>query len=228
MTLKRECCLTNFSARTDTYPKTEYGHGGMGRTAGRLRRMRVKDDNVTFSALNVSAWLWRICGPLFVVLLYTCLSFQAANLEPRVLTPLQEDDVSQLVSARDPLQNLDPSNPNSHLSKILIPRPGMVLQFCAFFVLNHDFQRTVKTTPWFGIILCQHCRLLAGMSSLMSLRQIHPMVLNEWLTSLPPKTHLRHVVSSSLPISIASFSKTILIIKCVNIVLNSLNHLLIP
>jgi hypothetical protein len=72
--------------------------------------------------------LWRTCISLFVVLLlYPSLSFEAATLDRRVLTPLTEADISQLVSARDPLRNLDPSNSNSHLSKILIPRPRIIL-----------------------------------------------------------------------------------------------------
>lgn len=49
----------------------------------------------------------------------------SSKLERRELPSLSPTDVTKLVTARDPLNNLDPSNPNSHLSKILIPRAGM-------------------------------------------------------------------------------------------------------
>lgn len=78
--------------------------------------------------------LWRLYASLLaVLLLYPSFSLQAATLERRILTPLSDADVSLLVSARDPLRNLDPSNADSHLSKILIPRPRMVLNLCKLF-----------------------------------------------------------------------------------------------
>jgi len=43
---------------------------------------------------------------------------------PRSFRELSTEEVSSLVSAKDPLKDLDPSDPNSHLSRILIPRPG--------------------------------------------------------------------------------------------------------
>lgn len=43
---------------------------------------------------------------------------------PRSFRELSSDEVSSLVYARDPLKNLDTNDPNSHLAKILIPRPG--------------------------------------------------------------------------------------------------------
>ncbi|TRM58588.1 hypothetical protein BD626DRAFT_633857 [Schizophyllum amplum] len=40
----------------------------------------------------------------------------------RQLIELSATDIATLVSAKDPLEQLDPSNPSSHLAKILIPR----------------------------------------------------------------------------------------------------------
>ncbi|KAF9526945.1 hypothetical protein CPB83DRAFT_856862 [Crepidotus variabilis] len=47
----------------------------------------------------------------------------AAATEPRDLKTLSSTDAQSLINARDPLKGLDPSDPASHLSKILIPRP---------------------------------------------------------------------------------------------------------
>ncbi|KAH9952082.1 hypothetical protein B0H21DRAFT_683717 [Amylocystis lapponica] len=49
---------------------------------------------------------------------------QASALAQRDFTQLSSDAISSLVSAPDPVRNVDPSNPSSHLSKILIPRPS--------------------------------------------------------------------------------------------------------
>lgn len=62
---------------------------------------------------------------LLLLLLAPLPSFQASTLGERALTALSTDDISILVSTPDPLKNLDPSNPSSHLSKILIPRARM-------------------------------------------------------------------------------------------------------
>lgn len=59
---------------------------------------------------------------LLLLLLSPLPSFQASTLGERTLTELSTDDISILVSTPDPLENLNPSNPSSHLSKILIPR----------------------------------------------------------------------------------------------------------
>jgi len=49
-------------------------------------------------------------------------TFQRSTLGERELTPLSATAISALVSSPDPLKQLDPKNPSSHLSKILIPR----------------------------------------------------------------------------------------------------------
>lgn len=66
--------------------------------------------------------LWQSCLPLFILLLALPSILGVATLDRRELSPLSTDDMVQLISARDPLKNLNPSNPASHLSKILIPR----------------------------------------------------------------------------------------------------------
>ncbi|KAJ7709474.1 hypothetical protein B0H17DRAFT_227418 [Mycena rosella] len=49
-------------------------------------------------------------------------TFQRSTLGERELTQLSPAAISTLVSSPDPLKQLDPKNPSSHLSHILIPR----------------------------------------------------------------------------------------------------------
>ena len=42
----------------------------------------------------------------------------------RQLVELTATDIETLVSAKDPLKQMDPSDSSSHVSKILIPRVG--------------------------------------------------------------------------------------------------------
>ena len=49
-------------------------------------------------------------------------SYQASTLGERTLPELTQSEISSLVLSPDPVKNVDPSNPSSHLSKILIPR----------------------------------------------------------------------------------------------------------
>ncbi|KAF7311376.1 Peptide hydrolase [Mycena kentingensis (nom. inval.)] len=55
-------------------------------------------------------------------LLLVAPSLQRSTLGPRELTHLSPGAISTLISAPDPLKQLDPHNAKSHLSKILIPR----------------------------------------------------------------------------------------------------------
>ena len=64
---------------------------------------------------------------LFLLFSISLMSIQGSKLGRRELPSLSPSDVTKLVEARDPLINLDPSEPTSHLSKILIPRAGMSL-----------------------------------------------------------------------------------------------------
>ncbi|KAG7092802.1 hypothetical protein E1B28_009119 [Marasmius oreades] len=45
-----------------------------------------------------------------------------ASLGPREFTELSSSQIYTLIHTTDPVKNIDPSNPSSHLSKILIPR----------------------------------------------------------------------------------------------------------
>lgn len=63
--------------------------------------------------------------PLFLCTLFLSFpwpSFQASTLGPRELKKLSSGAITSLVSHPDPTRNVDPNNPSSHLSKILIPR----------------------------------------------------------------------------------------------------------
>ena len=64
--------------------------------------------------------LCRLCVLSLLVLSVTCHAFK---LGPRDFTPLSSKAIASLVASPDPVRNVDPHNPNSHLSRILIPRP---------------------------------------------------------------------------------------------------------
>ncbi|KAF9469303.1 hypothetical protein BDZ94DRAFT_1152081 [Collybia nuda] len=57
-----------------------------------------------------------------LLLTYPWMSCQTSMLGERTLPQLNSSDISILLSTPDPLKNMDPANPLSHLSKILIPR----------------------------------------------------------------------------------------------------------
>ncbi|KAH9989049.1 hypothetical protein BJV74DRAFT_773237 [Russula compacta] len=63
---------------------------------------------------------WLLVWSLFT---YAVLSHSAASLGERALPALSPSALSDLANMRDPLKNLDPSDPYSHLQKILLPRP---------------------------------------------------------------------------------------------------------
>jgi glutaminyl-peptide cyclotransferase len=68
--------------------------------------------------------MFGFSATLGLTLLLACPwpSYQASTLGERDLPQLNASDISVLLSTPDPLRNMDPSNPSSHLSKILIPR----------------------------------------------------------------------------------------------------------
>lgn len=75
--------------------------------------------------LKCNSLLASLRGFLFLVICsFTILSVQCESLDRRSLQPLSSEDISKLLTIQDPVKNLDPSNPQSHLSKILIPRAG--------------------------------------------------------------------------------------------------------
>ncbi|CAL1707536.1 unnamed protein product [Somion occarium] len=84
---------------------------------------------------SLPVWLpWqgrqRTYGPAVPILLicfilnlsWTCLS--ASTLGKREFKALSSDAIASLVNHPDPVRNIDPNNPSSHLSKVLIPRPA--------------------------------------------------------------------------------------------------------
>ena len=50
-------------------------------------------------------------------------SVSSGKLGKRELTALPATSIASLVETPDPVRNIDPADPSSHLSKILIPRP---------------------------------------------------------------------------------------------------------
>ncbi|KAI0362488.1 hypothetical protein OH77DRAFT_58592 [Trametes cingulata] len=72
------------------------------------------------SLLWPSFAFWRLALLTVALLGISC---HASKLGPRELKALSPQAISTLVSFPDPVRNVDPHNPASHLSKILIPRP---------------------------------------------------------------------------------------------------------
>ena len=60
--------------------------------------------------------------PLCVVSLLFISVGWSADIKPRLLTQLSEDDLRILASKPDPVKHLDPYDPKGHLYKVLIPR----------------------------------------------------------------------------------------------------------
>ena len=91
---------------------------------------------------------WLLVGAL---LTHAVLPHCAATLDERAFPPLSSPALADLANMRDPLRNLDPSDPYSHLQKILIPRPGMHITSSwspsLFAGLLIVVQPTPKTTP---------------------------------------------------------------------------------
>lgn len=61
---------------------------------------------------------------VFVLLLWITQSSQLSRLGQRDLTQLSAEQIFVLANSVDPTKNIDTQNPDSHLSKLLIPRPG--------------------------------------------------------------------------------------------------------
>ena len=101
----------------------------------------------TWLANNSLAPLISFC---FLLLCWSHASLGAQRLGERDFAELSPGQIQYLASTPDPLKNLDPDSRSSHLSKILIPRPGE----CELFCLAHlrylrvsGIQRTRRTTP---------------------------------------------------------------------------------
>ena len=65
---------------------------------------------------------WLLVGALLTYAVL--LPHFAASLGERAFPSLNSSALEDLANMRDPLRNLDPSDPYSHLQRILIPRPG--------------------------------------------------------------------------------------------------------
>ena len=63
------------------------------------------------------AFLFVLCWPY--------RPFGAQWLGERAFKELSEAQIRTLITTPDPIRNLDPGNRNSHLARILIPRPRM-------------------------------------------------------------------------------------------------------
>lgn len=77
---------------------------------------------VIFSVLALLSWITQ--------------SSQLSRLGQRDLTQLSTEQIVALANSADPVKNIDTRNPNSHLSRLLIPRPGELCIFngqCIFF-----------------------------------------------------------------------------------------------
>ncbi|KDQ61156.1 hypothetical protein JAAARDRAFT_124587 [Jaapia argillacea MUCL 33604] len=73
------------------------------------------------------SWLSQISLPILTIVLllaFPHVSIQASTLGERSLEELSVQAVESLVSLRDSVKNIDPTDPSSHLSRILIPRPA--------------------------------------------------------------------------------------------------------
>ena len=67
---------------------------------------------------NFTTYLVLLC----LLVSFPAPSHQASRLGKREFKHLSQSDIASLIAHPDPVQNIDPHNPNSHLSKILIPR----------------------------------------------------------------------------------------------------------
>ena len=67
---------------------------------------------------NFTTYLVLLC----LLISFPAPSHQASRLGKRDFKHLSQSDITSLIAHPDPVQNIDPHNPNSHLSKILIPR----------------------------------------------------------------------------------------------------------
>ncbi|KAG8938131.1 hypothetical protein FRC00_000568, partial [Tulasnella sp. 408] len=75
------------------------------------------------SSLRPPALLLLLVACLLLVLDSSSHFANASNAQRRKLATLQSHDLSALVGLGDPMKTLDPADPNTHLSHILIPRP---------------------------------------------------------------------------------------------------------
>lgn len=90
-------------------------------------------DLITLMYFRLFARISRLSWTLVCLSLLLSVS-NGSKLGPRSFVSLSTEQLSSIVSLKDPLRNLDPYNPSSHLAKILIPRPGMSNQFTKIYL----------------------------------------------------------------------------------------------
>lgn len=61
-----------------------------------------------------------------VIILVWLPQISCSHFDARDIKLLSDEQIEMLVAAVDPVKNIDTQNPESHLSKILIPRPGVL------------------------------------------------------------------------------------------------------
>lgn len=94
----------------------------------------------------------------WILLIAVLVNAQRPPPLPRSFRELSTEEISSLVNAKDPLKDLDPDDPNSYLSNILIPRPGERARSVGPVTKPDEQrhsppnQRTLRTTPKFAII----------------------------------------------------------------------------
>jgi hypothetical protein len=96
-------------------------------------------------------------------------------LGPRDLSQLSSSQISSLIHTQDPVKNIDPANPRSHLSKILIPRPRKSLKFFLSYSLLSRLKLTPQTILSFKPIFPPPCVPLSGTWKKILSKRILPL-----------------------------------------------------
>ena len=121
---------------------------GRGTTNDELGLPLVCDGPGSSSAAPKRAMRFvRWFTPGWVLLITVLVNARRPPPLPRSFLELSSEEISSLVKVKDPVKNLDPHDPNSHLSKILIPRVGECVR-CAKLVtcmVTHVCNRTAGT-----------------------------------------------------------------------------------
>lgn len=97
--------------------------------------------------LRYTEWLVLSLASLsWTALLVPSSQCHAASLTPREFRNMAWLEAKPLVDISNPLKQLEPSDPNSHLSKILIPRPRKSEKFCQLLLISVPLADTENNT----------------------------------------------------------------------------------
>lgn len=93
-----------------------------------------------FHTLHMTSRFFRIVGfSVFALLSWVTQSSQFSRLGQRDLVQLSTEQIVVLANSLDPVKNVDTRSPDSHLSKLLIPRPGALCNSdCRCFSLMRE------------------------------------------------------------------------------------------